>query len=266
MSQSILDKANANMLRLFPNRHTKPITMGEIGLVYGRNILSINADSKTKKGIKKGYLTGILYLAPHNLSGINLCPMASKGCKAACLFSAGRGQFYSTTRQRVIKTLAYHFDRLRFVETVKRSIRSLIVKAKNKGLTPTVRLNGTSDIQWTKTTDILKVFSDLQFYDYTKITNRFLSDLPENYHLTFSLTENNDADAALVLSMGHNIAAVFSGGLPDTFMGYPVVNGDETDLRFLDQRGVVAGLKAKGKAKKDRSGFVRQNTNTAIAA
>lgn len=265
----ILELANANLDRLYPNKHI-PITFDAIEKVYSRNVLGINADTKTRKGLSKGYLTGILYLAPSKLSGIDVCPMASQGCKAVCLFSAGRGRFYSVTLARVTKTLAYHFDKPRFIETVKKSIKSLVVKANNKGFTPVVRLNGTSDILWERNTDIIQSFPKVQFYDYTKIAARFNFEIPKNYHLTFSLSESNDKDAALVLARGGNVAAVFKDTLPKSlsFNGivYRVTNGDLTDLRFLDKRGVIVGLKAKGKAKSDFSGFVRNTQGNRIVA
>lgn len=263
---SVLYKANKNLSLLFPNKPLKPIVLEEIEAVYSRNVLGISVDAKTKKGLSKGYMTGIMYLAPSKLSGIDMCPMASDGCKAACLFSAGRGAFYSITRQRIIKTLAYHFDKPRFIESIKKSIKSVLVKAKNKGMTPVIRLNGTSDIVWEKVTDIIQSFPDVQFYDYTKIAKRFLLGIPLNYHLTFSVSESNDTEAQGVLLMGYSVAAVFRKELPADLWGYEVVNGDETDLRFLDKRGVVVGLKAKGKAKRDKSGFVRDFQALAKAA
>ena len=157
----------------------------------------------------------------------------------------------------MIKTLAFHLYRPRFVATIKKSIASLLVKARNKGLTPVVRLNGTSDILWERVTDIMQVFPNVQFYDYTKIAKRFMYDIPKNYHLTFSLSESNENDARFVLANGGSVAAVFRKELPKTLFGHTVSNGDETDLRFLDKRGTVVGLKAKGKAKQDASGFVR---------
>lgn len=263
---TVLQAANANLLALFPDKHT-PIVADDIEKVYSRNVLGIQADAKTSKGTGKGYLTGIQYLAPAKLSGINMCPKSSQGCRAACLFSAGRGRFYSITRARVIKTLAYHWDTPRYVETIKKSIKSLLVKAKNKGLIPVVRLNGTSDILWELNTDIIQSFPLVQFYDYTKIAKRFAFSMPKNYHLTFSLSESNDADAKTVLQRGHSVAAVFrDANLPASLWGYTVTNGDETDLRFLDAKGIVIGLKAKGKAKKDQSGFVRDTCVTDKAA
>jgi len=257
---NLIDKVNESLSSQFGVKH-RPITQADIESVYARQVLSIQADAKTKKGLKKGYLTGILYLAPADLSGVNICPKASQGCRAACLFSAGRGRFYSVNRARIVKTLAYHLDRARFIDTLKKSIRSLIVKAENKGLTPAVRLNGTSDILWEQVSDIIQTFPTIIFYDYTKISARLFRPIPVNYTLTFSLSESNDRDAILALSRGVNVATVFSGPLPAQYMGRPVIDGDITDLRFLDpkdRQGLIVGLKAKGAAKEDRSGFVRQ--------
>ena len=79
---------------------------------------------------------------------------------------------------------------------------------------------------------------------------------PPNYHLTYSLNEDNYNKAIEVLKNGGNVAVVFRKDLPQNFNGYKVINGDEHDLRYLDEKNVVVGLKAKGKAKKDTSGFV----------
>ena len=254
---NVLQTANNNLSLLYPGKH-KPIELNEIEKVYDRCVLGFNADAKTVKGLKQGYLTGIMYLAPANLSGINMCPKASEGCKAACLFSAGRGRFYAISRARIIKTLAFTFDKPRFTATIKKSIKSLLTKAKNKGLIPVCRLNGTSDILWELNTDIIQSYPDLQFYDYTKIAKRFIFPLPKNYHLTFSLSETNEDDARQVLANGHNVAAVFRTDVyPTEYLGNRVTSGDNTDLRFLDDKGTIIALKAKGKAKKDTSGFVK---------
>jgi len=258
---ALLAKVNNDLRLQFGRKHTR-ITHADVEAVYTRNVLGIQADAKTSKGVNAGYLTGILYLAPASLSGVNVCPKSSAGCRAACLFSAGRGRFYAINRARVVKTLAYHFDAPRFVQAIKKSIKSLITKANNRGLIPVVRLNGTSDILWERNTDIIQSFSGVQFYDYSKIVKRVLFDIPKNYHLTFSLSESNEADARLALAKGYNVAVVFrTAAYPATYLGATVINGDATDLRFLDAtgtgQGVVVGLKAKGKAKGDASGFVR---------
>jgi hypothetical protein len=102
-------------------------------------------------------------------------------------------------------------------------------------------------------------YPNIQFYDYTPNVSRMIQflrgELPENYHLTFSRKENNQSKVELIASMGGNIAAVFDK-LPDTYLGKKVIDGDETDLRFMDDKNVIVGLKAKGRGKKDSSGFV----------
>lgn len=252
-----INKANGNLYKRFKMRHEFPITLDDIERVYSRTLFSIEADAKTTKGSKNGYLTGILYLAPSNISGINTCPSASKGCSEACLFEAGRGVMYPVFRARVIKTLAFYLDPSRFEASINESIRQLKVKAKNKGMIPIVRLNGTSDILWEKRTKVIQSHPDIQFYDYTKIASRFKTVLPPNYDLTFSLHETNKNQALDVLGLGGRVAVVFRDEPPVSFWGVDVVNGDQNDLRFLDAGNVIIGLKAKGPAKTDFSGFVQ---------
>lgn len=222
-------------------------------------MLSVNADAKTVKGLKRGYLTGILYLAPADEAGFgNLCQYASAGCRADCLFTAGRGAFANVYQARMEKTRKLFEERDAFVMALAVDVIKLAARAAREGLTPAVRLNGTSDIDWT---DFIGQFPGLQFYDYTKDPERmraFLEHrLPFNYHLTYSLSESpfSRKTAGDILSRGGNVAAVFER-LPEVYLGAPVVNGDESDLRFLDPTGVIVGLTAKGKARKDTSGFV----------
>jgi hypothetical protein len=221
---------------------------------------------KLMKGQKKGYLSSVLHLAPADLSGKNTCPKATAGCKAACLNTAGRGGIFKkgeTTnviqQARIRKTKAFFEDRRAFLNELTVEIIKTIKSAEKKNLIPVFRLNGTSDISWEKYEvangkNIFQMFPDVQFYDYTKIVGRKVSHIP-NYHLTFSKADGNDMDVRLAASNGMNIAAVFKE-LPEKYIGRPVINGDDTDLRFLDPKGVIVGLKAKGKAKKDTTGFV----------
>jgi hypothetical protein len=211
-------------------------------------LLAVDTNAKTRKGQAKGFMTGILYLAPANISGKNLCPHASVGCKAACLFTAGRGAMSP-----------FLSDRKAFAETIKDEIAKLVKKTSKNGMTPCIRLNGTSDIPWHKVENIIQSFPNVQFYDYTPNLFRMLEftqgKLPANYHLTFSRKEDNDQAVDSVLKAGGNVAVVFKT-IPTSWKGFPVVDGDETDLRFLDGKNVIVGLKAKGQAKKDTSGFV----------
>jgi len=231
-----------------------------------KTLLSIDTNAKTVKGQKRGYMTGILYLAPSDQSKvINTCPNATKGCRKVCLFTSGmRGVFPKINEAAVKKTEWLVRDRAGFIEQIKKDIAALVRKAERKGLTPCVRLNGTSDLP-VETWGIMEEFPDVQFYDYTKSYKRMCGFLdgpqmgwPKNYILTFSRAETtrNRAQCGSVLERGGNVAAVFAGKtLPKTYKGKRVVSGDETDLRFLDPRNVIVGLTAKGKARKDDSGF-----------
>jgi len=225
-------------------------------------LLNIDANAKTVKGQGRGYMTAILYLAPADESGYEVCPMASNGCRKACLNKAGMGAFSNVQAARIAKTRWYFEDRDAFMAQLVAEVRAFIRKAIKLGLIPVVRLNGTSDIPWERVpvegqANIMSLFPSVQFYDYTKRHNR--RDLPANYHLTFSLAEDNDSRARKAATNGANIAVVFRNDkFPASYMGMPVVDGDADDLRFLDGRGVVVGLKAKGPAKKDFTGFVRE--------
>jgi hypothetical protein len=215
---------------------------------------------KLLKGEKKGYMSFVLHLSPANVSGYETCPKRTAGCTAACLNTAGRGGMFKkgeTTNMiqeaRKRKTRMFFESREQFLVDLEADIRLGIKQAEKKGLIPCFRLNGTSDIAWEKY-DIIEKFPKVQFYDYTKMRNRKVSHL-KNYHLTFSKADGNDMDVRLAAQAGMNVAAVFKS-MPETYIGRPVIDGDETDLRFLDPKGVIVGLKAKGKAKKDTTGFV----------
>jgi hypothetical protein len=223
-------------------------------------LLSVDTNAKTIKGQSRGYMTGILYLTPADVSGKNVCPNASAGCRAACLFSAGRGAFDNVKSARLRKTLAFFKDKEGFLNDLRDDIRSLIKKAKKAGMSPCVRLNGTSDLPW-HNMGIMEDFQEIPFYDYTPNKQRMLDfldgKLPSNYSLTFSRKEDNEAACLEIMEKGGNVAAVFKE-IPKTWKGKPCFNGDDSDLRFLDPKNVIVALKSKGKAKKDTSGFVIQ--------
>jgi len=236
-------------------------------------------NAKTPKGEKKGYLTGILYLAPNTQSGVmNVCPMAKIAqCDKACLYSAGRGKFDTVKNARIRKTIFFYEKPDEFLNEIALDIARLKTKASKTDNIPLVRLNGTSDILWEKKSfelkeenakklnkepgkykNIMELFPDIQFYDYTKIATR--DKLPKNYDLTFSYSGvlNYQKEVKRALERNMRIAVVFRNKeiIPKKFMGFDVVDGDETDLRHLDPQGVVISLYAKGDAKKDMSGFI----------
>jgi hypothetical protein len=230
-------------------------------------LLSVSADAKTIKGKKYGYLTGILYLAPSDISGINVCAMATPGCKTGCLFTAGRASMYpKINKARIRKTQELFSDRQAFLDQLRKDISTVVRKAKRERLQPCIRLNGTSDLPWIPLL-LSKEFPDVQFYDYTKLPKPYTRIRP-NYHLTFSHSETNLFDCLDSLWNGVNVAVVFDTKkgrpLPDSWHGYKVIDGDLSDLRFTDQTRVVVGLRAKGKAKKDCSGFVEPSKLVSI--
>jgi len=222
------------------------------------------ANPKIQKGTEKGYLSFILHLAPSDLSGKNTCPKATPGCAAACLNTAGRGGMFKKgentnmiQKARIRKTNYFFHDRAAFMEDLVTDIVKAVNFARRKGLKPVFRLNGTSDLSWEKyptrygAENIFSQFPTLQFYDYTKVLGRKIADLP-NYHLTFSAADGNDADVEQALAQGMNVTVVYDK-IPEG-----VYSADEDDLRFLDPKVGIIGLKAKGRAKKDTSGFVRR--------
>ena len=233
---------------------------------------------KTLKGMKQGYNTYIMHLAPSTLSGHNTCPKATTGCIAACLNTAGRGGMFkkgentnNIQKARIRKTQLFYNNRDEFMSLLVKDILLAIKQSKRLGLIPVIRLNGTSDISWEKYpvkmgnviySNIFKAFGFIQFYDYTKVLGRKVNNI-SNYHLTFSMADGNYLDCKQAVLEGYNIAVVFGikkgTKMPEKFFNsnMTVYNGDESDLRFLDPKNSIIGLYAKGKAKKDISGFVK---------
>lgn len=222
------------------------------------NLLSSgNTNAKTAKNLRESL---ILYLAPlaQNSKGVNLCPKASEGCAAACLFTAGRGVFANVQTARMKRTELFLNYRAAF-------IHNLIIEMNKKAFKTNgelaVRLNGTSDVKLVRMIEQtgLALAPNIVFYDYTKILQKsgtWFLDQGNKYVVTFSRSETNEAEAVFHLERGGLVAVVFEQ-LPKFWRGFPVVDGDERDDLMIDLApGTVIGLKAKGRAKKDRSGFV----------
>ena len=230
-----------------------------------KNLLSKgNTNAKTNKNEQDTY---ILYLAPYNQNskGINICPKASKGCAKACLFTAGRGAFSNVIKARQNKTEYFLHDKKGFVIQLANELIKIDKKASKKTNQTLIRLNGTSDLDFVY---LLKKYADfdinnyknLHFYDYTKILGK-VKKYQDNrkYTLTFSRAEDNEKDIFKAVQYGANVSAVFNGSLPKSYKGIPVVDGDKTDNEMLKYKGFILGLKAKGKAKTDKTGFVINN-------
>jgi hypothetical protein len=162
-------------------------------------------------------------------------------------------------KSRINKTLYFINDRQKFLEHLHKEITNYEKLAKSKNLKLAIRLNGTSDLAWERYRfkdhkNIMELFPQIPFYDYTKILNRFNEILPKNYNLTFSKSESNESEIKKLIATDNNIAVVFNK-LPKKYLGRQVVTGDDSDLRFLDPKKTIIGLLAKGRAKKDKSGF-----------
>lgn len=242
-----------------------------------KTTLLTSGNQKILKGEKLGYITKGIHLAPANLSGYEVCQWRSKGCTMACLNTAGRGQMQRTQDSRIAKTKLFFEERFDFLTKLSKEIISSVKSASKKSMQAVFRPNLTSDIAWENIINedgvtIFEKHGKTQFYDYTKSFKRMCAFLgkpfikgekfPSNYHLTFSRSEHNDTKCEMVLAMGGNVAVVFRNQLPKTWKGFEVVNGDETDLRFLDKKGVVVGLIEKGLAKKDSTGFVQEGIDS----
>jgi len=234
---------------------------------YPSNLLT-RSSTKTLKGEKFGWDTHILYLSPHkqNKHGKNLCPKATAGCSAACLYTSGRGRFSTVQKARMNKTELFLTQRNWFLEKLYKELLHINKRNTNFTNKQCVRLNGTSDIPWEnikyKNKNLFEHFPELQFYDYTKDPKRVINNKYKNYHLTFSRSEENNNTCLDLLELGHNVAFVFAKDIykdvviKGKFLNWDLVDGDESDLRFLDKQGVIVALKSKGDGRNDTSGFV----------
>ena len=252
----------------------------EAGHKFSGLLASPESNPKVAKNGKLGVLSAPLHLAPFNLSGFQVCAQASVGCSTACLHFAGNPAYMAgKDASRKDKTVAYFKQRDAFMAVLVFEIAALVRKAAKLGMEPAVRLNATSDLPWEirkvtidgQSIGLMDYFAEVQFYDYTKITKRALAfargNMPRNYHLTFSKTEDNDDAVIEVLSEGGNVAVVFaSSDLAEQIDamtrfwggdGFPaLIDGDEHDFRPVDPMNSIVALKAKGDAKSDASGFV----------
>ena len=233
------------------------------------NLLSCGSNAKTVKGDGSEYLTAIMYLKPYKTAGISLCAMAEQAkCIDPCLVGAGRGQMDSVQAGRLRKTEWFIRDRAGFMAQMVNDVQAFVKYCAKRDIQPCIRPNGTSDIRWelipvtvdgVAYANIMQAFPSVIWYDYTKIANR--RNVPVNYHLTWSYSGANEVYAkqhAIAKVNGLNIAVVFRRkvDIPSEYLGLPTIDGDRDDMRFLDPKGVVVALYAKGKAKQDQSGFV----------
>ena len=232
-------------------------------------LIGVGTNAKTIKGDGSEYLTAILYMAPWKIMvdnrTFNSCPMAEQAqCIDACLYTAGRGKMSNVMAARVRKAEWFYSDRDGFMRQLMQDVAKFQTYCNKRGIKPVVRLNGTTDIRWENIKidgyTIFELFPRVQWYDYTKISNRKVSHI-ENYHLTWSYSGANAKYAAgldAALAAGMSVAVVFrSEYTKSTWHGIPVIDGDKDDLRFTDPQSHIVKLYAKGAAKKDTTGFVQ---------
>lgn len=262
-----------------PRRHVEIaqpvlVTMPNGDEVEVKHLLSRGTtNTKLAKGESEvfgNYVTFGLSLAPARVSGHQVCPRSTPGCRDSCIFTAGHGGLFpSVPRHRIAKTLALFQHSRWFKKRLRYEVRRASKYAKEQFGTADVRLNVFSDVPWER--KLPEVFEQegqaCQFHDYTKVFPRMDSflrgEFPDNYHLTFSRSETNEEDCLKVLDNGGTVAVVFGltprewkSARPTKWRGYPVIDGDQHDLRFLDPPGSVVGLYAKGRGRRDTTGFV----------
>ena len=223
------------------------------------NLLAVGTNAKTSKGDTEEVLTAIMYLAPHTMSGYEVCPGSSEGCRNVCLVSAGRGTMTTVQQARIRKTKLFFENNDAFMSLLNADISLFEKYCKDLEIQGYVRLNGTSDIKW-EDHSIFNKYPTLRFYDYTKRDDRDFNNLPSNYKLTYSRDENMTTETLKKTVKQVNVAVVFDS-VPQSYEGIPVIEGDLTDLRWEDPPNVIVGLKAKGMAKTDNTNFVIQLIN-----
>jgi hypothetical protein len=218
-------------------------------------VLLGHENPKTIKGEKMDYITYTLNLMPYKFSGYNTCASASKECAANCLHFSGNPAFMNTKNSgRLRKTLLFFEQRELFFSMLRKDIDKIIAHAAKNDYKFSLRLNTTSDIRWElfkseafENKNVFEYYNEVQFYDYTKHTNRIVAHIT-NYHLTFSRSEVNGSKIKGMLEMGYNVASVTSipfDQLPNKIGKFNVINGDDTDLRFLDKKNSIVILKFK---------------------
>ena len=237
---------------------------------------SVASSSKIAKGLKYNEMTYILYLAPAEQSGYNVCPMSTEECRTACLSESGHNRIdvkkNAINKARIKKTKLFFEERDFFMSWLVKEITKAKIDADTKGYRFSVRINGTSDIDLTTFKiggrNILEIFPLIQFYDYTKVAKRFkLLEKYPNYDLTYSFSGYNMIQCLdLLENKKGRVAMVFEGKvLPKTFLDYKVIDGDEYDMRYMDEQGVIVGLKFKkvrNKIDTNRNKFIIAMDNT----
>jgi hypothetical protein len=234
-------------------------TIGQAKKQTGLSYLGgVNISSKLTKNMKVNVMTYCIYLSPAHTSGYDVCPESTFECRLGCLATSGRAAMDIASGQNIIRNARIKKTELFFEENeffmgwLVAEMTAAKAKADRTGFVFSARLNGTSDIDWSKAMykgqNIFEIFPDTQFYDYTKMSDKF-EEIAPNYSLTYSYTGYNWAMCMRLMDKGHNIAMIFNVKdekyLPAMYKGYNVINGDLNDYRIADAKGIIVGLKWK---------------------
>jgi hypothetical protein len=235
-------------------------------LKWHGNILSYN-NNKTVKGEKNGFATYIFYGAPNTVSGYNTCASSSKGCRANCIFYSGRGAIKSVQDARIRRTKQYFEERPDFLAQVNKDIMSAIKHSERNNMIPTFRLDGTTDIGLAR--HFVRLYPTVQFYDYTKVVKRVkLAEKYDNWHITYSLSENTTKGTMKILLAGTTNIAIPFKVVPNIgerlLWGRKLVDGYSNDLRFLDGVNRIVCLKAGGRGRESNSEFIVRDVNSLV--
>ena len=225
----------------------------KLGIAY---LGSVAHSAKMSASYRNGTMTYCIYLAPWNISGHQVCPKG-ENCHKNCLTYSGHEKIAEFTEgsnnrvmnSRINKTRAFYEDRETFMQVMVHEIKRYMKRAESLGMEFSVRINGTSDLSplLFKDTEsgknLLELFPNVQFYDYTKVYNRInLMKKYPNYDITFSFDGYNHKECKDFLDNGGKVAVVFYGDLPKEYKGYKVVDGNGYDMRYLDENGCIVGL------------------------
>ena len=213
----------------------------------------LGSSKKVEKGEAQKIITKVMYLFPHNaISLVTLCAGAKgAGCWWGCLYQSGQLGMPVGRDAMAKRTVLY----VLFPKLFKKALIQEIRKAHEKhGKALAIRLNGTSDIDWS---DVIAANPETMHYDYTKLYNRVIKNKLPNYHLTYSGSAFNARsikNTAKAINAGVNTAIAFNTKNLEGEFKTPseLDNFDTTDLRFLDNAGAVGALTRKGSSRADR--------------
>jgi hypothetical protein len=221
-------------------------------------------NAKILKSTKEGWITAGVHLLPNDLGGTNLCPYSTPTCRHICLHYTGRNMIFKrVTRARTRRTFLFNTHPEIFESRLHAALYETLRECKRKNFGLALRPNLTSDshklvkmfLRWK---DNVSEHTEvpIRIYDYTKIP-KAQGWFPEDYVTVYSWGELTTEEVFYENIECRSVAAVFAKGFPDRFKGYPVISGEDHDLRFLDARpGVIIAIKARGRAFQDTSGFV----------